>query len=250
MCANRLLDMRLDALNPRTAGRALPGGRVSVGLYVGVMGAAAVLFHAACAGFYFLLKNPWPVMWSVPVLAFVCLYPLLKRFTRWCHFYLGIALALAPVCACLAVAGEVKSFAWVMAGAVWLWTSGFDILYATQDVESDRLTGVFSVPAALGVPAALWVARVCHGVSALLLLSLPAFESQLALLYVLGAVAAVVLLIAQHLMVKPNDLSRINLAFFTLNGAVSLVLGGLGIADLKTDWFFQLAPSSAAGAMM
>jgi 4-hydroxybenzoate polyprenyltransferase len=232
MAANRILDAHLDAANPRTAARALPAGRVSPGFYVAVLGICAVAFHAACSAFYFLYANPWPALLSVPVLAYLACYPLMKRYTRFCHYYLGIALALAPICACLAIAGEVHTFAIVMSAAVALWTAGFDILYATQDVKSDHETGVHSIPAKMGIGPALWVARISHILAAVLLIMLPATASQLGLIYSLGSVAAAALLFFEHWLVSKDNLSRINLAFFTLNGCISLLVGLLGIVDV------------------
>ena len=232
MAANRILDAQLDALNPRTARRAIPAGRVSAGTYLLVLGLSAVLFHATCSAFFFMYDNAWPAVLSVPVLAWLSCYPLMKRYTRLCHYYLGIALALAPMCACLAIAGEVQSFAVVMSLAVALWTAGFDILYATQDVKSDHETGVYSIPATIGIRRALWIARGSHIAAALLLLFLPYFAPQLGPIYSIGAIAAAILLFAQHTLVTENDLSRLNLAFFTLNGCVSLLVGVLGIVDV------------------
>jgi 4-hydroxybenzoate polyprenyltransferase len=162
MAANRLLDAQLDALNPRTARRAIPAGTLSRTFYLMISLLCAVAFIASTASFYVLYRNPWPLWLSVPVLAFLCAYPLLKRFTRLCHYYLGMALGLAPVCAWIAVRGVLAPPPLWMAGAVLCWTAGFDIIYACQDYESDVAGGVFSVPARLGIRRALWVARFTH----------------------------------------------------------------------------------------
>src|SRR5262249_36612675 len=137
MAANRLMDARLDALNPRTKGRAIPSGRLSTGYMTGVLIACSLGFIASTAGFFVFFHNPWPLILSLPVLAYVCGYPLMKRFTRLCHYYLGLALGLAPLCAWIAVAGDVSLPPFIMCAAVLLWTAGFDILYACQDYESD-----------------------------------------------------------------------------------------------------------------
>ena len=232
MAANRLLDARLDAMNPRTARRAIPSGQLGVGLVAAALAVCAAAFVAATAGFWLLYGNPWPVMLSVPVLAFVSAYPLLKRFTRLCHYYLGAALALAPVCAWLAVAGALAPPPLWMAAAVLCWTAGFDIIYACQDYESDRATGVFSVPARLGIARALWVARLTHAACVAMLVLLGMSSPAFGPLYWTGVGVATALLVVEHLLVKPTDLSKVGLAFFTVNGVISLLLGTLGVIDL------------------
>jgi 4-hydroxybenzoate polyprenyltransferase len=232
MAANRVLDARLDALNPRTARRALPAGHLTTRFYVAALVASAAIFVLLTAGFWWLASNPLPLILSVPVLAFLSAYPLLKRFTRLCHYYLGAALALAPVCAWVAIAGRVDLPPLLMAAAVLCWTAGFDILYACQDCESDRATGVFSVPAKVGVPAALWVARLTHVACAAALVAVGLASSTLHAFYFAGVAVACLLLIAEHALVRPDDLSKLNLAFFTLNGVISVVLATLGLVDV------------------
>lgn len=232
MGMNRLLDAELDARNPRTAGRALPAGRMTRRFAWAVVAACAVAFIAATALFGTIHGNWAPLAASTPVLAFVGAYPLLKRFTRWVHYYLGAALALAPLCAWVAVAGTLAPAPALLGLAVLCWTAGFDILYACQDVGSDRATGVHSMPARLGVGAALWVARATHALAAALLLALPAAAPGLGGLYLVGAGVAAILLTVEHRLVRADDLSKITLAFFTLNGMVSLVVGALGVADV------------------
>jgi 4-hydroxybenzoate polyprenyltransferase len=232
MAANRLLDARLDALNPRTAGRAIPSGKLSSGFYAAALAACGLTFLGATAGFWLAYHNPWPAILALPVLAFLCGYPLLKRFTRLCHYYLGAALALAPVCAWIAVSGTLASPPLWMAAAVVCWTAGFDIIYACQDYQSDNECGVFSVPSKLGVGGALWVARVTHGVGVAMLVALGLTTAALGPLYFTGVAAAVALLVVEHSLVKPNDLSKVNLAFFAFNGIISVLLGALGIIDV------------------
>lgn len=231
MAANRLLDAKLDALNPRTARRAIPSGQLSGRFVAAALVLCALAFVGAAAGFWLLYRNPWPVRLAVPVLAFVCGYPLLKRFTRLCHYYLGAALALAPVCAWLAVAGALAPPPLWMAAAVVCWTAGFDIIYACQDYDSDRATGVFSVPARLGIGRALWIARLTHLACVAMLVALGWSSPQLGLLYWIGVAVATALLLVQHLLVRPTDLSKVGLAFFTVNGVISLLLGTLGVVD-------------------
>jgi 4-hydroxybenzoate polyprenyltransferase len=232
MASNRLLDAELDRVNPRTARRAIPSGMLSRAFYRLTLLACAAAFIASTAGFWLVYRNVWPFALSVPVLLFVSAYPLLKRFTRLCHYYLGAALALAPVCAWVAIAGTIAAPPFWMAAAVLCWTAGFDIIYACQDYQSDVVIGVFSVPSKLGISGALWIARLTHlaCVAMLVMLgrSVPAFGA----LYWTGAAIAVALLVVEHSLVKPNDLSKVGLAFFTINGVISLVLATLGIADM------------------
>jgi 4-hydroxybenzoate polyprenyltransferase len=231
MGMNRLLDAELDGANPRTRGRAIPAGRLSRRFVAGVTLACALLFVACAAGFGLAYGNWLPAMLAVPALAFVGAYPLLKRFTRLCHYYLGAALGLAPICAWIAVAGTPGVEVLLLASAVLCWTAGFDILYATADVESDRATGVFSVPARLGVPRALWVARLTHASAVVLLAGVGVWSDSLGAIW-FGAVGIVVaMLIVEHALVRADDLSRLDVAFFVVNGCVAITLGAAGIVD-------------------
>src|SRR5207248_4233451 len=142
--------------------RAIPSGALTKAFYWTTVGVCAIVLIAATAGFAVLYHNRWPLLLSVPVLLFLSAYPLLKRFTRLCHYYLGAALALAPVCAWLAVRGSLALTPFWMAGAVLCWTAGFDIIYACQDYQADIACGLFSVPSRLGMGPALWVARLTH----------------------------------------------------------------------------------------
>lgn len=232
MSMNRLLDASLDQLNPRTARRAIPSGALSRGFYLAVIIACALSFCLLSLAFELFYSNRWPIILCLPVLGFLSAYPFLKRFTRLCHYYLGAALALAPVCAYLAIAGTLAWPPLIIAGAVLLWTAGFDIIYACQDYQSDLATGTFSIPAKLGIAAALWVSRLTHAGSAALLILLGHLTPQFGPLYFCGAAIAIALLVIEHSIVKPSDLSKVNLAFFTINGIISLLLGTLGIIDI------------------
>lgn len=233
MAANRLLDAGLDKLNPRTARRAIPAGMLSPVFYFAVGLACTAAFMAACYGFYLLDGNILPALLGLPVLLFLCSYPFLKRFTRLCHYYLGAALALAPICAWIAIRGSIDAPPFWMAGAVLCWTAGFDIIYACQDYTSDVATGVHSVPARLGIARALWVARVTHLAAAAMLVMLGLSASPpLGALYFVGVGLAIALLIIEHALVSPTDLSKVGLAFFTINGVISVALGTLGIIDV------------------
>lgn len=230
MAFNRLTDRRIDAANPRTAGRHLPARRLTP--------AAVWLFTLLCSsGFIastllFLCAappNPWPLYLSVPVLIFVCAYSLTKRFTALSHFWLGASLMLAPVAAWIAIRGDD---AWttlatplLLGGAVLFWVAGFDILYACQDVDFDRKARLRSVPAAIGVRASLRTALACHAVMLALLAALYwAARPDLGWIYLAGVAAVAVLLAYEHWIVRPDDLSRVNRAFFQVNGVISVGL--------------------------
>ncbi len=232
MSANRIIDAELDARNPRTARRAIPSGSLSRRFVLAILTICCCGFIAATAGFEVLYHNIWPVIFSLPVLAYLCGYPFMKRFTRLCHYYLGVALALAPVCAWLAVAGRIDWPPAIMFVIVASWTAGFDIIYACQDFSSDLECGVYSVPARIGISRALWVSRVTHFVAAGMLIVLGLVVPQFGVLYFVGAGTAIVLLIVEQSLVKPNDLSKVNLSFFMINGVISLIVGTLGIIDL------------------
>ncbi|MGA2583754.1 MAG: UbiA-like polyprenyltransferase [Tepidisphaeraceae bacterium] len=232
MSANRLLDAALDARNPRTARRAIPAGLLSRRFFFAVLVICCLIFVASTGLFEILYRNPWPLILALPVLAFLSAYPLIKRFSELCHYYLGMALALAPVCAWLAIAGRMNWPPIIMFAAVLSWTAGFDIIYACQDFESDSQTGVFSVPAKLGIANALRLSRATHLFSAIMIVLLGVLTPAFSWLYAIGAFAAILLLIVEQSLVSPTDLSKANLAFFTTNGIISVVLGTLGIIDL------------------
>ncbi|HEV8293137.1 MAG TPA: 4-hydroxybenzoate octaprenyltransferase [Tepidisphaeraceae bacterium] len=231
MSMNRLIDAELDSINPRTQNRALPSGSLSSTFYMAVVLLCSTAFIVSTALFG-LYRNIWPVILSLPVLLMISAYPFLKRFTRLCHYYLGAALALAPICAWIAIAGNLKLPPLIMAAAVLLWTAGFDIIYACQDYESDLQTKTFSIPAKFGIKRALLISRLTHLAAAALLITLGLITPQLRTIYFIAVALSIILLIYQHAIVKPHDLSRVNLAFFTLNGIISLLLGTLGIIDV------------------
>ena len=231
MTFNRIADARIDAANPRTAGRAIPAGTISPRQAWTFLLAGCGLFVLGCVGFWWGYANPWPALLSLPVLAYLLFYSYTKRFTRWSHFVLGTALALSPPAAWLAI--HPASIGWpavILAGIVTLWVAGFDIIYACQDLAFDRDSGLFSLPSRLGPHGALWVTRVAHAGAAGLLFGL-APVARLGWLYLLAATAATLLLVIENALVRPNDFSRINVAFFMVNGVVSLLLGLAGIID-------------------
>jgi 4-hydroxybenzoate polyprenyltransferase len=233
MAFNRVVDWRFDAENPRTAKRHIPAGLLNRN--------TVILFTAICAaGFVastlLFLPNRWPLYLSLPVLAFLCGYSLTKRFTSLAHFWLGAALALAPLAAWIALLGPY-TFDWpwpplLLGGVVLLWVAGFDIIYATQDVEVDRKLKLRSVPARFGVPGALRIAALCHLGMLGLLFALPSVFPQFGLTWYLGVGAVALLLAYEHAIVRPDDLTRVNTAFFNCNAVVSLGLLAVGVIDL------------------
>lgn len=227
MAFNRLADRHYDAANPRTAKRHLPAGLLSP--------AAVWLFTLTCAvGFvastllFLMFDNPWPLYLGVSVLLFICAYSYTKRFTVLAHFWLGASLFLAPVAAWIAIRGvqlEVMATPLLLGGAVLFWVAGFDILYACQDIDFDRQAKLRSIPAAIGVAASLRVALLCHLVMLVLLVALWFVGSpELGWIYLTGVLATAVLLVYEHWLVRPDDLTRVNQAFFQVNGIISLGL--------------------------
>ena len=232
MTFNRLVDAALDAANPRTAGRALPAGLITRRTTWFFLCVCAGAFVLACSGFWWLYGNPWPLWLSGPLLAALCGYSYTKRFTPWSHVALGVADGLSPVAAWVAI--DPGSLGWpavILGVIVVLWIGGFDIIYACQDVAFDRRVGLFSLPAAWGVGRALWVTRAAHMVTVVLLLVL-APVGGLGWLYVSGVVVVAALLLVENLLVGPGDLSRVNVAFFTVNGLVSVLLGLVAVGDV------------------
>jgi 4-hydroxybenzoate polyprenyltransferase len=235
MLANRLLDRHLDKENPRTAGRALPSGRLAVPAAAGVLLACAAGFMAVCAAFGLLYGNWWPAVLGLPVLGWLSAYPFLKRFTSLCHLYLGSALALSPLAAAVAVEPKAlpgQPVLWLLAVMVMCWVAGFDIIYALQDIEADRRLGQFSIPSRWGATAAMWVSRGLHLTSALCLAAAGWLDPRFGALFATGTIIVIALLVFEHLTVSRWGTTRMALAFFTLNGIISCILGLLGVADL------------------
>ncbi len=232
MTFNRLVDEPFDARNPRTAGRHLPRGAIRRPTAWMFFAVASLLFVALTGGFILLCGNAWPLRLSLPVLALLCLYSYTKRFTRLSHLVLGAAIALSPVAAWIAIQPETLGPpAWLLMAAVTFWIGGFDVIYACQDVAFDRAAGLQSVPARLGIGPALWIARGAHAMTVACLAAV-GVAAGLGLWYWIGVGCVAALLLVENLLVRPDDLSRVNLAFFTVNGIVSLVLGGLGVLDI------------------
>jgi len=234
MAFNRLADRRIDALNPRTAGRHLPAGTLSVPVVAGFTVLCAMGFVASTLLFLWRDEpNYWPLYLSGPVLAFVGVYSLTKRFTALAHFWLGASLMLAPVSAWLAIRGLHDMGApLLIGGAVLFWVAGFDILYACQDAEFDRQAKLHSLPAWLGVPASLRLALACHAAMLMLLAVLYAVTPEFGAVFLAGVIAVGLLLAYEHWLVRPDDLTRVNRAFFQVNAVVSVGLLVLVLVQL------------------
>jgi len=226
MAFNRLVDARIDAANPRTAMRALPAGRLSAGFVGGFVVVSAAVFLLGAA-----MLNRLTLELAPLALAVVLVYSYMKRVTRWSHLVLGLALGIAPSAAWIAVRGALDWRIAVLSAAVLLWVGGFDVLYACQDFEHDRAAGLHSVPQAFGLEGAFWIARAMHlGMLVLLVWLTRLFGLGTLSMVGVGAVAA--LLLYEHSIVSPHDLRRMNAAFFTLNGVISVVFFGFFAADV------------------
>lgn len=219
MTFNRIVDRDIDAQNPRTANRELPSGKLSVGF--------AWAFLYVSIGIFLLASYSlnWLTFALSPV-ALICVlgYSYAKRFTAFAHVFLGLALAISPSAAWIAVTGNLMNeIPMLLSSLVLMWTAGFDVLYACQDLEFDRQAGLRSIPARFGIKNSLRIARLFH-FQAFIVLVLLYFVTELGWLALIGVIAVGILLIYQHTLVKANDLSRLNAAFFTTNAFVSVIL--------------------------
>ncbi len=217
MALNRLIDSELDARNPRTASRELPRGALTRGQVFALSATALAMFLVAVSQLDPIVRWLWPI----PVAMFV-VYPYLKRFTWLCHIWLGACLALAPIGAWLAVSGAAPWEAWAIGGAVLFWVAGFDLFYSLFDLEHDRGEGLHSWAVRFGERGVFRAARALHA-GAVVLLAVAGAGLAVGLLYWLGVVATAVLLVYEHSIVRPGDLRRLDAAFFTLNGVISVV---------------------------
>jgi len=226
MGLNRLIDAELDARNPRTASRELPAGSVSRAQVLALCAGALAVFLLAVFQLDPLVRWLWPV----PVVLFVA-YPYLKRLTWLCHAWLGASLGLAPVGAWAALTGELPWQAWALGGAVALWVAGFDLFYSLFDVEHDRAEGLHSWAVRFGERGVFRGARLHHlGVVALLVVA--GLGLDVGLLYWLGVVSVAALLSYEHSLVRPGDLRRLDAAFFTVNGVISIVFFAFVLLDV------------------
>ena len=226
MAFNRLADAPIDAVNPRTQARALPAGTLTPSFVTRFV-------VISCAVFVFAASqlNRTTLILSPVALAIVLVYSYTKRFTRWSHLFLGLALGIAPAAAWIAVRGSLDPRILLLTAAVTFWVGGFDVLYACQDHVFDVERGLHSIPRHWGIGNALWVARLFHVVMLFLLIGL-LIAFGLGKLAMLGVLAVALLLAYEHSLVSANDLSQLNAAFFTMNGVVSVVFFFFVAADL------------------
>lgn len=226
MGLNRVIDKAIDKKNPRTAGRAIPAGLLSsneVNLFIVI---SFVLLIWATSHLSRLSMELLPV-----AIFFLVIYSYTKRFTWLCHIILGLTIGLAPLGGWVAITGQITWTALIFYVAVAFWTAGFDVIYACQDIDFDREEGLYSIPSRFGLAKALWIARVFHVVTAVGLIAL-FFLTQLSWWYLLGIMIAYLILVYEHRLVSPYDLSRLNTAFFTMNGILSVVVFVFTLLDL------------------
>jgi len=226
---NRIVDRDVDALNPRTKLREIPSGVLSVGGAATAVVVASLLFAVAA-----WQLNPLCLALSPVALAWVLMYSFTKRFTRWCHLVLGVGLSIAPVGGFLAIAGQWSEPWWMLitlAVAVATWVGGFDILYALQDIDFDSSQRLHSLPVAMGAKRALTFARLLHVLTVVMLGVVGGGIAAAGWLYAIGVAVAALLLLYEHSLVKPDDLSRLNAAFFTMNGVISITFFAFVLAE-------------------
>jgi 4-hydroxybenzoate polyprenyltransferase len=226
MALNRLIDAEIDARNPRTAGREIPRGALSRPAVIVFCLVSLAVFLLAVSQLAPLVRWLWPI----PVAMFV-IYPYLKRVSWLAHGWLGAVDGLAPLGAWIAVTNEMPWEAWALGAAVAFWVAGFDLLYALFDLEIDRAQGLHSFPTRFGVPATFWASRACH-VLTVAFLVLTGLGLPVGALYWLGVVAVAGLLAYEHSLVSPGDQRRLDAAFFTMNGVISLTFFGFCLADV------------------
>ncbi|MDH5638241.1 MAG: putative 4-hydroxybenzoate polyprenyltransferase [Nitrospinota bacterium] len=226
MAFNRLVDWRYDAGNPRTQARALPAGKATRAQYAIFVAACSIGFLATC---WFI--NMLAFYLSFFALAIVFFYSFTKRFTAYSHFFLGLALALAPVGAWVAVREEISLVSLIIGAAVVFWLAGLDTIYSCQDYAYDTQQGLNSIPGKFGVALALRLSSIFHAVM-VVLLTLAAWMAPLSWIYMTGVVFTGAMLWYEHSLVRPGDLSRVNVAFFNINGVISVGLMAFAIADV------------------
>jgi 4-hydroxybenzoate polyprenyltransferase len=226
MAFNRIVDFRFDMKNPRTQSRALPSGKIGVGNYWVFLIASSALFVVSA-----WMLNPLAFYLSPVALAIVFFYSLTKRFTAFSHFWLGLAISIAPVGAWVAIREEISFTSLLLGAAVVFWLIGFDILYACMDVEADRKNQLHSIPERFGIETALKIAFASHAVMVIFLLVLWEPTVLLGWVYLSGVALVAGLLVYEHSLIKKDDLSKVNMAFFNVNGIISLGLMAFVIVD-------------------
>ena len=229
MAFNRIVDRRIDAKNPRTATRHIPSGVLSTQSVAIFTVVSCSIFLAGTA--MFLPENPWPLRLSSPVLLWLLGYSLAKRFTSLAHVWLGVALGMAPAAAWVAFRGELSLTPVLLGLAVTFWVSGFDILYACQDYDFDTKAGLHSIPARFGIGRSLKIAALLHLVMVCMLVGV-GISMPLGWIYFGGVLVVASLLVYEHSLVKPEDLSKVNVAFFQMNILISMGLLCVTLADL------------------
>lgn len=240
MLINRIADRRFDAQNPRTNKRALASGNLDPRSAWFIAGSCALIFIALCAGFYVLNANFWPIALSIPTLVWIALYSYTKRFTAFCHLFLGGALAFSPIASVLAIYPHTLALApaiWLIAGMVLFWVAGFDVIYALQDLSFDRSRGLYSIPARLGAERAIWISRVLHMGAFIMLFwagQTLSTADRMGMPFSVAIFLVGLLLIAEHVVLARRGQVGLNMAFFTINGIVSCLLGTVGVIDLLT----------------
>lgn len=232
MALNRLIDSTIDKLNPRTATRAIPQGKLSIKETVIFVIISLFIFIVAT-----LQLSPLAIKLLPIALVILVFYSYTKRFTWLCHFFLGGAIGLAPVAAWIAITNEITIAAVVLYIIVALWTAGFDIIYATQDLDFDREHGLHSIPVRFGIRNSLIIARVTHGITIIGLL-LFYFLVNVGIWYIIGIIIANFILHYEHSIISPTDLSRLNTAFFTMNGILSIVIFLFTFVDILVKLYW------------
>jgi len=236
MLSNRILDQKIDARNPRTKARAVASGKVAVRDAINLFLGASAAFIFVCVAFGFVFDNWWPFLLSLPVLVWICIYPLSKRITWGCHLHLGLSLALSPLAAALAINPQSllsQPAIWLLAGLVFTWVTGFDIIYALQDLQIDRSENLKSIPARFGYQRALWFSRISHLLSIVLLTMIAFIEPRFHNSWFVTSLALILLLlIVEHIVTAKHGTGKIQLTFLTINGIISCVLGAAGIASI------------------
>lgn len=247
MLVNRLADASIDAKNPRTARRVFASGAMTPGQGWLWAGGAAACFVACTSVFGAVYGNWWPLALAAPALGWIALYSWTKRFTWACHLVLGVALAMSPVAAAIAVdpgavglsalgggalAGAMVPAVWWLAGMVVCWVAGFDVIYALQDVDFDRGRGLWSVPSRLGVGRALWMSRGLHVLAAACLLMAWRTDGRFGVVFGIAVGLVAGLLAMEHVVLAKRGQAGLDMAFFTINGIVSVIVGILGCADV------------------
>jgi 4-hydroxybenzoate polyprenyltransferase len=227
MVFNRMVDIKFDRENPRTAGRALPSGRATIWEYIFFLILSILLFEFSC-----YMLNPLALKLSPIALLIIFGYSLTKRVTPYSHFFLGLALGIVPVGAWVAVREEISAKSVILMLAIIFWLAGLDIIYSCQDAGFDKRAGLFSFPASYGIERSLRLSSIFHVVMLLFLSSLYFLYNFFGEIYLVGLLLVTILLMYEHSIVRADDLSKVNLAFFKVNGVVSILISLAAIADI------------------